>query len=300
MGTGIVSVALALGDQPAVSDALLVVAAIIWIALGVVLLWRMLRDWPRVRAEGRSPAGLTGVAATAVLGARIVELGWRTLGAVLLVVALLAWPLLTSVVVRRIGRRVGGDWFMVSVATEGLAVLAASIAVAEHAKWPAVLALVLAAAGVALYPLVVVRFDARGLAGAGGEHWVAGGSLAIAGLAFAQLAVADRRVGGLPGNSGWLADVALLLWLGAMLWLAALVVAELRWPRPRYHPHRWSTVFPLGMYAVSSFNVAVATGTPWIADFARGWTWIALAAWALTFGGMLRHGLSPPPAESRA
>jgi tellurite resistance protein TehA-like permease len=298
MGTGIVSVALALGGQQKVSYVLLVVAAIVWIALGLVLLGRAGWDRPRFLAEARSPAGLTGVAATAVLGARVVELGWGTLGGVLLVVALLVWPILTIVVLRRIRPRLGGEWFMVTVASEGLAALAAGVAVAEHARWLADLALVLAAVGLSLYPLVVVRFDAHGLAAGRGEHWVAGGSLAIAALAFAQLATAERRLGGMPGSSGSLAKIALALWLGAMLWLVALVIAELRWPRTRYHPHRWSTVFPLGMYAVCSFNVAVANRTPWIADFARGWTWISLAVWTLTFTGMLRRGLSAP-AETR-
>lgn len=92
------------------------------------------------------------------------------------------------------------------------------------------------------------------------------------------------------------ADIAFVLWTAAMLWLVALLVAELRWPRPRYHAQRWSTVFALGMYAACSFAVAAATGIRLPADFARGWTWIALAGWSLAFAGLLRRGVGMRPA----
>lgn len=92
------------------------------------------------------------------------------------------------------------------------------------------------------------------------------------------------------------ADIAFVLWTAAMLWLVALLVAELRWPRPRYHAQRSSTVFALGMYAACSFAVAAATGIRLPADFARGWTWIALAGWSLAFAGLLRRGVGMRPA----
>jgi hypothetical protein len=41
-----------------------------------------------------------------------------------------------------------------------------------------------------------------------------------------------------------------------MLWLPVLLLDEALHPRPRYDVRRWSTVFPVGMYAACSFAVA--------------------------------------------
>lgn len=43
-----------------------------------------------------------------------------------------------------------------------------------------------------------------------------------------------------------------------MAWLPAWVPGEVVWPRLNYDVRRWSTVFPVGMYAVRSFNAARA------------------------------------------
>jgi tellurite resistance protein TehA-like permease len=298
MGTGIVSIALGLHHDRTLSDALFALAALCWLGLGLVLASRVVCDRKRAVAEARSPAGLTGIAATAVLGARTTEIGWQTLGAALLVLAAIPWVPLTVITVRRIGRRVAGDWFMVTVAAEGVAALTAGLAESEHASWLAALALVPAAIGLVLYPLVLVRFDLGGLRAGRGEQWVAGGSLAISALAVAQVVVAARRLGAMSGATGALHDIALALWVGAILWLPALVMSELRWPRLRYHRHRWSTVFPLGMYAVCGFSVSLAARAGWIADFARWWTWVALAGWALTTAATMRRCLRYAPAGS--
>ena len=68
MGTAIVSIALSLDRHETLSRILLAIAAAAWIALGLLLADRALHDRPRVRHEARSPAALTGVAGTAVLG----------------------------------------------------------------------------------------------------------------------------------------------------------------------------------------------------------------------------------------
>jgi hypothetical protein len=61
-----------------------------------------------------------------------------------------------------------------------------------------------------------------------------------------------------------------------MLWLPILLVAEARWPRTTYDVGRWSTVFPVGMYAACSFVVGAVASAPAITDFARVWVWVAV------------------------
>jgi tellurite resistance protein TehA-like permease len=289
MGTGIVSVALATDQQGVLSRSILAIAAIVWIALGVVLCTRLLRARPGVLNDARSPGALTGVAATAVLGTGALQLGWTNVAWVLLAAAFPAWIPLTGLVLSRLGQRAEGQWFMLTVAPAGLAALAAELAGNERVGWLLAAALGFAAIGLLAYPLVLARFDWRDLACARGEHWIGGGSLAISALAFSQIALADRHLRTIRSAATPCADIAFGLWTAGMLWLVALLVAELRWPRPRYHPQRWSTVFPLGMYAACSFAVAAATGMEVPAHFARGWTWIALAGWSLAFAGLLRR-----------
>ena len=83
-----------------------------------------------------------------------------------------------------------------------------------------------------------------------------------------------------------------------MLWLPVLLLAELLRPRLSYDLQRWSTVFPLGMYASASFVVGTAAPAGGITRFARVWVWVALAVWAVVLVGMIRprprHRASPP------
>jgi tellurite resistance protein TehA-like permease len=66
-----------------------------------------------------------------------------------------------------------------------------------------------------------------------------------------------------------------------MAWLPALVVGELLRPRAGFDARRWSTVFPVGMYAAMSHVVGHAAARPAIVAFARAWTWAAVAVWAI-------------------
>ncbi|CAG0963438.1 partial putative membrane protein, partial [Anaerolineae bacterium] len=56
-----------------------------------------------------------------------------------------------------------------------------------------------------------------------------------------------------------------------------------------YDPQYWSMVFPLGMYTVATFMFTKATGITLLTPIAGGFIYIALAAWLITFVGMLAH-----------
>ncbi len=305
MGTGIISIDLTVDGYETLSRVLLGAAAAVWVGLGALLAGRVLYDRPRVRHEAASPAALTGVAGTAVLGARIALLGWYGAGAALLAVALCLWLLLVPGIVRHWATPTTGVSFVLAVSTESLAVLAAVVAIGEHAVWLAVAALVVLALGLAAYAFVLARFDLRQLRTARGDHWVAGGALAIAALACSRAAEAAHALTPLRGLAGGVGTASLVLWAAAAAWLPALVVAELAAPRLGYDTRRWSTVFPLGMYAACSFVVGREEGAGGLVDFARVWIWAALAVWALVTAGLVRRGLAiwragNPPPQRRA
>ena len=272
MGTGIVSVALALDDEGVLSDVLLVVAGAILAAVGASLLALAIVDRRALRESACTPSALTWVAATDVVGSRLSFIGWQHEAAVLLGIGVALWLVVVPCVARRWTTPTVGVSFLLVVATESIAVLAARLSHAE-------LALVPFALGLALYVVVLVRFDLRQLVVGRGDHWIAGGALAIAALACARCAQST------PG----LHTLALAVWAAAVAWLPVLVVFELRRARRPFDERWWSTVFPLGMYAACSFAVGRVAGVNVLTRFADAWVWVAVAAWAVVAASTVRR-----------
>jgi tellurite resistance protein TehA-like permease len=290
MGTGIVSVALSLDGEETLSRVILAIAAAIWVTLATLLPLRAARDPARFRADTHTPAAFTAPVATAVLGTRLTLLGWTWAGIATLVISFVLWAaLLWPVLTAWKSPTVGGS-LLLAVGPESLAVLAATLAAPEHARWLLVAALVPFTLGLGLYGFVISRFDLHQLAVGRGDHWIAGGALAICALAAAKISGGARAlsIAGLRG--GALEDIAIGLWVLTMLWLLVLLFCEARWPRPTLGPARWSTVFPLGMYAACSFAVAAVAHASAITSFARVWVWIGLAAWAIVLAATIGRG----------
>jgi tellurite resistance protein TehA-like permease len=286
MGTGIVSVALSLDHRETVSRVLFAVAALMWVTLAILVPARAVRDPERFRGDVRTPPALTSVAGTAVLGTRCTMLGWTGAGIGLLVIALALWSTLLGPVLSHWRTPTVGSSLVLTVATESLAVLAAALAARERAHWLLVAALVPFGLGLCFYAFVIARFDLHQLVVGRGDHWITGGALAISTLAAGRILAGAKTLAILAGGHGALKDVAVALWVATMLWLPILLGAELLRPRLSYDVRRWSTVFPLGMYAACSFAVGAAAKIPAMSDFARVWVWIALAVWILVFGAM--------------
>ena len=302
MGTGIVSVALALDGREVLSRILLAAAGAVWVALGGLLIARATRDHARFPHDVRTPAAFTAVAGTAVLGTRLTLLGWSWAGGVLLAVALALWLGLIGPVLRHWSTPTVGTSFMLTVGTESLALLAATLALEEHAGWLLAASLAPFALGLAFYGFVASRFDLGQLAAGRGDHWVTGGALAISTVTAGRITLAADSLDPFRGWFATLTAVSVVLWALTLLWLPILLVAEARWRRTSYDVRRWSTVFPVGMYAACSFVVGTVASAPAITDFARVCVWVAVAVWAVVACGLgpLRGApdrrAPPPPA----
>jgi hypothetical protein len=291
MGTGIVSIALSLDHHETLSRILLVIAAVMWVTLAALIPFRARRDRARFRADIRTPPALTSVAGTAVLGTRFALLGWTGVGIAMLVLALVLWSSLVAPVIRHLKTPTVGASLILTVSTESLAVLAATIALVERIDWLLVVALAPFVLGLCFYVFVMSRFDLNQLAVGHGDHWITGGAMAISTLAAGKLLAGAKALAILGGGSGLLKDAALGLWVLTMLWLPVLLLAEVLHPRLSYDVRRWSTVFPFGMYAACSFVVGAAAHTAGITSFARVWVWIALAVWAAVLAAMIGRGV---------
>ncbi|MEF9905878.1 tellurite resistance/C4-dicarboxylate transporter family protein [Streptomyces sp. P9-A2] len=290
MATGIVSTALHLAGREILSRIFLVLACAAWLGLAAEFVLRLLRERERWIPEAETPGALTtltAVAATTVLGAQVSALGHDALAGALLAPAAVLWPALLVLVVRRRQPRMPGSVFLCCVATQGLAVLAATLAAAESATWLARVALVLFWSGLVLYAIALFRFDLRQVTEGAGDHWVAGGAIAISALAGAELLVADSARLHLWNDDdlGVLRVMTVDLLVLDLAWYGVLLVGEAVRPRPRYDTRRWATVFPLGMTAAATLGASTAVGVPWLEGLGRVLLWVAVAVWLVVAVG---------------
>jgi tellurite resistance protein TehA-like permease len=289
MGTGIVSVALLLDGERTISRGLMWITLLLWVALALGAAAHAAGRRDDLLEELTLPASLTGVAGTCVLGTRLALYGWNTVAAVLLAVGALLWVVLLPGVLGHWRTPTVGVSFLLVVSTLALSGLAELLGAADSATWLVAAGALLLGAGLLSYAVIAASFDLGQLLSGRGDQWVAGGALAIAGLAIAELIRSSQALDVLDPLQGTFSTVGWILWLAAMAWLPALIAAELIRPRLGFDVRRWATVFPLGMYAAMSFVLGQALESTALVDFARVWVWVALAVWALVAIGSLRR-----------
>ena len=265
------------------------VTACLWAGLTVALAIHPVLRKGHLREQLRLPASLSGVAGTCVLGARLSLHGWDGAAAVLLAVAAVAWVFLLPGILGSWHRPTVGLHFLLAVSTLALSTLASLVAITSSTAWLASAGLLLLAAGLIAYVAIAAVFDLGQLLTGRGDQWIAGGALAIGGLAVAQLIDSERQSHIVASLHGVLSAAGWVLWVAAMAWLPCLLVAEVVRPRLGFDALRWSTVFPVGMYAAMSFALGRALHSGALIDFARVWVWPALALWALVAVGSLRR-----------
>ncbi|GAA4809658.1 tellurite resistance/C4-dicarboxylate transporter family protein [Streptomyces ziwulingensis] len=296
MATGIVSVGLHLTGHETLSRIALVLACVAWLGLAANFVLLLVRERARWVAQAVTPGALTAVAATTVIGTRFALLGRPTPAEALLALATLLWPVLIVLVVRHWGRRMPGAVFLGCVATEGLAVLGATLAAATSTAWLAHASLVPFWLGLVLYAAALFRFDPAQVVRGAGDHWVAGGALAISALAGAKLLGAAGS-----GMYLWNRDdgdvlrtttVALLTL--DLAWYAVLLIAEIVRVRPRYDVRRWATVFPLGMTSAATLSVGAVLEVSWLDGLGEVLLWISVAAWLAVAAGAVTSARPVP------
>jgi tellurite resistance protein TehA-like permease len=314
MATGIVSIAMQNHGLDGVSLALLWVGCIAYAVLVVLTVWRAAGYRHALLADLRDPqrafAVFTLVAATDVLGTRFVVDGQRATAFVLLVIGWLAWLLLGYLVPwtallgharRPVLRDANGTWFIWTVASQSVAVLAAALEpTVEHGRRElALLAVFSWSIGVFLYALTVVLVAARMLLyplrpqDLTPPYWVAMGATAITVVAGARIVqMADAPM--VAATRGLAAGTSVVFWAFGS-WLIPALVAAGVWRHVvhrvplRYEAPLWSVVFPLGMYGVGSQYLGQAEHLPIVNAIGAGESWVTLAAWVLTFLAMGSH-----------
>ncbi|MEU6911994.1 hypothetical protein [Streptomyces olindensis] len=289
--TGTLSVGLDSAGYEVLSGIILVLACAGW--LGAVAQALLLPPRPvPVSASAPAPASapasvsawrretaaaLAWVAATALVGTGFSAAGLQRPAAALLALATPLWAVLLVAA----GRERRGTVFLRCVATQGLAVLGATLAAAESAAWLAHAALTLFWLGLVLYCLALFRFQPRQVAEGAGDHWLPGGALAVSALAGARLlsADSDRLYLWNDDDHAVLGRVTVTLLVLTAVACVALFTAELFWPRRRYDVRRWATVFSAVGTAAAALAVAAALDAPWLDALGEALLWITVAGW---------------------
>lgn len=313
MATGIISNALLLEGHHGWSDALFAVNVVAYPWLLLLTVARLARHPGAIWADLVNPrlvfSFLTVVAASDVFGIGLNLRGFGVIAALLWLLALSAWFLLIyfsfGVLIFRNGTARGanvvhGGWLIAIVGTESLVILGAAIApeAGELRETVFVLIHMLWGVGIGLYGMFVTLFayrifffdvEAEDLTPL---LWVVMGAAAISTNAGSTLLLTDIAMPFLRAMRPFIDGVTLIMWAWATWWIPLLILlgawkhGVCRMPL-RYTPMLWSLVFPLGMYALASLRLALASDFPPLRAVSRGMIWVALAAWAATACGLI-------------
>ncbi len=314
MATGILSISMQIHHQDVTSDALLVVGCVAYAVLVLLNVWRAVAFPGEIVADLADPrrafGSFTFVAATDVLGTRLVGGGHHAVALAALAVGWGAWIVLGYVVpwTAVVGRArrpliadANGTWFIWVVASQSVAVLAAGLegVTTSGRSEIALLAVFSWSVGVFLYAAVGIFVAARLLvydlrpADLTQPYWVAMGSAAISVVAGARI-VEMTDAPTVDATRGLVAGASVLFWSFAT-WLIPPLLAAGWWRHVRHRiPLRydftwWSVVFPLGMYGVAGEYLGQADHLPALENIGSVESWFALAAWVVVFVAMLRH-----------
>jgi tellurite resistance protein TehA-like permease len=273
MATGIIAVGAQLEGVEWLGDGLFVVAALAYVVIAVLTILRVALYPGLVLADLTSHARgfsfLTAVAGTNVLGAAsAVTQGWWGLAWALWFTSIVLWVVLLYITLIAVVLRnpkpgleagINGTWFLLTVATESIAVLGALLLKRTDSDGLAFTCLALFCLGLVLYLIVMTMVFLRWTfvslepTEADPPAWIAAGAVAITVLAGANLLLAQDAAPCIARVAPAIEMVVVLAWATATFWFPLMVAIGVwrhvvRRVPLKYHPSYRALVFPLGMY----------------------------------------------------
>jgi tellurite resistance protein TehA-like permease len=331
MATGVVSLAASMMGYSRLGFSLFYLNiaqyAVLWALYGLRAWLYPRRFFGDMVAHRTGPGYFTIVAGTGVLASQFLVLHENVLaGIALWLLGVLLWFALTYTIFTaftikrrkpRLDKGIAGGWLLAVVATQAISVSSALLAARTGQPFRLELNLVALAMwlwggmlyiwmiSLIFYRYMFFRFTAGDLAP---PYWIDMGAMAISTLAGALM------IGNAPGAPylasllPFLKGTTVLYWATGTWWIPMLVVLEIwrygykRFPI-EYDPLYWGAVFPLGMYAACTWQMDRVMGFGFLWGIAHAFLYIAVAAWAVTFVGMLLalvRDLKPPPGRPAA
>jgi tellurite resistance protein TehA-like permease len=320
MATGIVSLAAHLLGRDTVAHGLFLLNNVLFALLCVLTVLRAFRHpkafFSDLADHLRGPGFFTTVAATAILGGQyMVLVGNTRVGMILWALALILWfgltyTIFTVLTVKRdkptLDRGINGGWLLAVVATQSIAVSSALLAATTAQPYRLelnFLALSMWLWGGMLYiwmmSLIFYRYTYFRLSpdDLTPPYWINMGAMAISTLAGSLLIMNATDAPYLVSILPFLKGFTIFYWATGTWWIPMLLLLGAwryvykRFPM-RYDPLYWGAVFPLGMYAASTYEMNLAMGFKFLAYVPGVFFFLAIVAWTLTFLGLLARVLS--------
>lgn len=315
MATGIVSIASQRAGFGTISAMLLWLNVAQYLLLWILTSWRLLR-YRRALLDDLTdhqagPGFFSAVAATSVVGNQLILIGAYELALALWIFGFFLWIVLTYAIFTgltiketkpTIDKGITGTWLLAVVATQSIALLSALLA--RHFNQPVRLHVNFIALSMWLWggmmylwiiSLIFYRYAFYRLAPAdfSAPYWINMGAMAISTLAGSILIENAADAPFLETLLPFLKGFTIFFWATGTWWIPMLVILAAwrhlyrKFPL-KYEPSYWGTVFPLGMYAACTFEMAHAMSLDFLLPIAGLFVYVALLAWATTFAGLIQ------------
>lgn len=316
MATGIVSIGAWRLGYTWLAYGLFALNVVVFALLWVLYVLRLVRYRQRFFADLcdhlKGVGFFTMVAGTGVLGSQCVLLFEHIAAAVALwVLAIVMWVLLTFSIFAvftvkehkpSLDKGINGGWLLAVVATQAIAALSALLAAHVGEAYQLqlnFLALSMWLWGGMLYiwlmSLIFYRYNFFELhpQDLSPPYWINMGAMAISTLVGALLGINAMDAPFLQTLEPFIKGFTVFYWATGTWWIPMLVVLGFwRYVYKRsplsFDPLYWGGVFPLGMWAASTFEMAELFGLHFLRPLTDLMFWVAVTAWVVVCCGQLR------------
>ena len=317
MATGIVSIASDREELHTIAAVLLWLNAAQYLLLWILTAWRLLR-YRRALLDDltdhqAAPGFFSAVAATGVMGNQLIVTGAYDLALAFWIFGLFLWIILTYAIFTTLtiketkptlDQGITGAWLLAVVATQSMALLSALLA--RHFEQPVRLDINFVALSMWLWggmmyiwmiSLIFYRYTFFKFSPAdfSSPYWINMGAMAISTFAGSLLIENAADAAFLETLIPFLRGFTIFFWATGTWWIPMLLILFV-WRYSniplKYDPLYWGAVFPLGMYAVCTFEMVRAMNLDFLLPVAHVFVYVALLAWAATFVGLIRSLVS--------
>ena len=327
MATGIVSLSASMMGHHGLASVLFHLNVAQYVLLWALYIFRAWRHPRRFFGDMVShlagPGYFTVVAGTGILASQFMVMRDDYFaGMALWLLAVILWlgityAVFTAFTIKRdkptLDQGINGGWLLAVVATQALSVSSTLLAVPSGQPFRMELNLLALSTwlwggmlyiwmmGLIFYRYAFFRFSPGDLAP---PYWINMGAMAISTLAGSLLILNAAEAPFLSSLLPFLKGFTIFYWATGTWWIPMLLLLGVwrhiyeRFPL-RYDPLYWGAVFPLGMYAACTWQLDQAMAFGFLAIPAHAFFFVALAAWAVAFAGML-HKLTRLLSRRRA